>query len=305
MNLKQPATPSTATCSGRLLRLTALSALLSVSGLLLGACSNEQTTIIAENTTTLPATPRLSSMENFRDIAGADTASAYRNAEGRALKRGVFYRSNAITPDDGDWATLNGLGITSVYDLRTPGEIAKAPDRVPEGADYIHINLFGSDNADPPRLTSAAEAVRMMEDAERMLVSNADIRRRLAQLLTSMATADGALVFHCTAGKDRTGWVAALLHSIAGVSEEVIFEDYLLTNTHARGWIEANRQKILEEHGQAAADIYAPMLGVQESFLRAGLEQVKESYGSMDRYLAEGLGLDEQVQAALRNKLLE
>jgi len=303
MNQKPPAAPATG--RGSVLRLTALSALLSVSGLLLGACSSEQTAVIAEDVVALPATPRLSSMENFRDLAGADAASAYRNAEGRVLKRGVFYRSNAITPGDEDWATLNGLGISAVYDLRTPGEIAKAPDRVPEGAQYVHINLFGSDNADPPALASAAEAERMMEDAERMLVTNAAIRERLAQLLTRMAEGEGAQVFHCTAGKDRTGWVAALLHSIAGVSEEVIFKDYLLTNTYTKTWMDTTRQHILEERGQAFADAYAPLLGVQESFLRAGFEQVQESYGSMDRYLAEGLGLDERVLARLREKLLE
>jgi len=305
MNQKPPAAPAIATGRGKILRLTALSALLSVSGLLLGACSSEQAAVIAEDLAVLPATPRLSSMENFRDLAGADAASAYRNTEGRALKRGVFYRSNAITPGDEDWATLNGLGISAVYDLRTPGEIEKAPDRVPEGAQYVHINLFGRDNADPPALTTAAQAERMMEDAERMLVTNADIRERLAQLLTRMAEAEGAQVFHCTAGKDRTGWVAALLHSIAGVSEEVIFKDYLLTNAYTKTWMDSARQHILEERGQAFADAYAPLLGVQESFLRAGLEQVQESYGSMDKYFAEGLGLDERVLARLREKLLE
>jgi len=67
----------------------------------------------------LPTTPQLQSMENFRDLAGADAASVYRNTEGRALRRGVFYRSNLVAPDDADLNVLNGLGISAVY-LRRP-----------------------------------------------------------------------------------------------------------------------------------------------------------------------------------------
>jgi len=291
---------------GKFLHLAMLSVLVPIGGLLVSVSSSVQAIgVVVKDNASLPATPRLASMENFRDLAGADVATAYRNAQGRTLRRGVFYRSNAITPNDDDWAKLNALGITAVYDLRTPGEIEKAPDRMPTGAEYIHVNVFGSSDVDPPKFTAPAEAEQMMEDAERMMVTNAEIRGRLAQLLTNMAYAEGAQVFHCTAGKDRTGWVSALLHSIAGVSEEIIFEDYLLTNAYTHNWIQTTRKKMLEERGEEFADAFAPMLGVQESFLRAGFDQVLESYGSMDNYLIEGLGLDEQVLAALRNKLLE
>ena len=86
-------------------------------------------------------TPRLKSIDNFRDVAGL--ASAYTTANDGTLRGGVFYRSNALTPSASDLATLNGLGIKAVYDLRTPSEIAATPDTMLTGATYtlslIHI----------------------------------------------------------------------------------------------------------------------------------------------------------------------
>jgi len=272
--------------------------------MLLGACSggHEETVSVQ----LLPATPRLQSMENFRDLAGADAASAYRNREGRALRRGVFYRSNLVAPDDADLDILNGLGITSVYDLRTPDEIAKAPDRLPQGVAYVPVDLLGSELVFPlTAFTSTEHAIQTLEGIHRQMVTDAAIRARLAQVLTAMAKADGAQIFHCTAGKDRTGWVAALLHTIAGVPEETIMHDYLLTNTYTEHWMAATRQAMLKQHGQAFSDAISPLLGVEERFLHAGFAQAVDSYGSMDGYITHGLRLDAQVLEVLRDKLLE
>jgi len=287
-------------------RIVILAGLLPVGAALLGGCSSGHEDV-ATAEVSLPATPRLASMENFRDLAGADAASVYRNAQGRALRRGVFYRSDVVAPSDTDWERLNALGISAVYDLRTPGEIAKAPDRLPQGAEYLNVNLLGRENIDISMFTQIEHinAERYLEDAQRNMVIDPDIRRRLGELLTKMAQTQGAQVFHCTAGKDRTGWVAALLHTIAGVPEEVIMADYLLTNHYSQGRIKATRQQMQAEYGPAFADALAPLMGVQESFLRAGFEQAEERYGSMEHYLTQGLGLDAPILAALREKLLE
>jgi len=253
-----------------------------------------------------PATPRLESMENFRDLAGMDAASTYRNHEGRSLRRGVFYRSNVVAPNDADLGMLSGLGISAVYDLRTPGEIARAPDRLPQGAAYVPVNVLGGEDAFPHTFfTSAEHAIQTLENIHRLMVTDAAIRARLAQLLTAMSQADGAQVFHCTAGKDRTGWMATLLHTIAGVPEDVIMHDYLLTNSYTEHWMAAIQRAMLKQHGQAFVDAISPILGVQERFLHAGFEQVAKSYGSMKSYITKGLGLDAQVLGTLRGKLLE
>ena len=75
------------------------------------------------------ATPRLASLDNFRDVGGA--AGGYPTVEGRQVRRGMLYRSGALTEDAADKVTLDKLAFAAVYDLRTPGEIARAPDAVP------------------------------------------------------------------------------------------------------------------------------------------------------------------------------
>jgi len=169
----------------------------------------------------------------------------------------------------------------------------------------VHVNILGVEEAPLPVFASAEEAGQMLENLERQMVTDAGFRTRLGGLLRDMAQTDGAQVFHCSAGKDRTGWVAALLHTIAGVPEDAIVKDYLLTNRYTQKQMETIRQSVLEEHGQAMAETIAPLLGVEERYLRAGFAQAIESYGSMQNYITGGLGLDGEVIMALRGKLLE
>jgi hypothetical protein len=157
-------------------------------------------------------TPRLQSIDNFRDVAGLTTA--YSTAHDGTMRGGVFYRSNAITPSAADLATLNSLGIKAVYDLRTPSEIAGTPDTMLSGASYQNIDIIGSTtsgaNITTVSFKSAADAIAMMEQTNRAFVSDAGMRGQFGKLFNELASTDGAQLFHCTAGKDRTGWTAAV-----------------------------------------------------------------------------------------------
>ena len=279
-----------------MLRMAALGVFASAGAGILTACGGGDDT--------MAATPRLASVDNFRDVAGVDDANVYRNVQGRALRRGVIYRSNALTPNDADLATLNTLGITTVYDLRTTEESKAKPDRLPQGAHLVSINIAGSNDASLPTLRTPAEAIKYMEDNERALAQDEGCRARTAQALTAFANTSGVQLFHCTGGKDRTGWVDALLLSIVGVDQAVIMKDYLLTNTYSKASIQATYDKMLAARGKDYADALYPLLGVQESFLAAGLDQAVKSYGSVAGYVSHGLGLSDAVQEKLRNKLL-
>ncbi|WP_196482256.1 tyrosine-protein phosphatase [Burkholderia vietnamiensis] len=249
-------------------------------------------------------TPILASVDNFRDVAGADDSVAYQTPRGQKLRRGVFYRSNAITPSAVDLATLNSLGIKAIFDLRTPGEISKKPDIVPTGATYTNVNIIGASSATTPTFNSPQDAIKLMEDSERAFVTDEGIRSRFAQLFTALANGSTAQLFHCTAGKDRTGWAAAVLLTFVGVPQNIVIQDYLLTNIYSAASIQASYAAMAKAGGQAYADNLYPLLGVQTSFLLAGLDQVAQSYGSMDGYMTNGLKLDAATQAALKAKLL-
>ncbi|MGE8150226.1 tyrosine-protein phosphatase [Pseudomonas vancouverensis] len=247
-------------------------------------------------------TPRLKSLDNFRDIAG--TTTAYNTANDGTMRAGVFYRSNALTPSAADLATLNSLGIKTVYDLRTPAEIAATPDTLPSGANYINIDIVGGAtsgaNITNVAFHSAAEATQMMQDTNRDFVRNAGMRSQFSQLFNDLAAADGAELFHCTAGKDRTGWTAAVLQSIAGVDSATIMSNYLATNDYTAARMKAT----LAAMPPSMAAIYAPLIGVDASYLQAGLDEVTAQYGTMDNYLKQGLGLSQETIYVLRGKMV-
>ncbi|MFJ3076985.1 tyrosine-protein phosphatase [Pseudomonas sp. NPDC087029] len=247
-------------------------------------------------------TPRLAGMDNFRDVAG--TTTAYHTSHDGVMRGGVFYRSNALTPTAGDLAVLNGLGISDVFDLRTPSEIAATPDTLPAGARYTNIDIIGSTtsgaNITDMAFTSAAQARAMMEETNRAFVSDAGMRGEFTKLFNELANADGAAVFHCTAGKDRTGWTAAVLQSIAGVDDATIMQNYLATNDYTAARMAAT----LAHMPPSMAAIYAPLIGVDASYLQAGLDQVTAEYGSMDNYLKQGLGLSQETIYVLRGKMV-
>ena len=248
-------------------------------------------------------TPRLSSIDNFRDIAG--TTRVYSTSHEGTMRTGVFYRSNALTPSTADLATLNSLNITNVYDLRTPSEIAATPDTLPDGASYQNIDIIGSGTSGSDvtsvSVTSAAEAMQMMQAANASFVNDAGMRSQFNVLFNELASAEGAALFHCTAGKDRTGWTAAILLSIAGVDSDTIMENYLATNDYTQARVAAT----LAAMPASMAAIYAPMLTVDASFLQAGLDEITSLYGTVDNYLKEGLGLSQETLYVLRGKMVE
>ncbi|MGH8383497.1 tyrosine-protein phosphatase [Pseudomonas sp.] len=247
-------------------------------------------------------TPRLQKIDNFRDVAG--TSSAYTTSHDGIMRKGVFYRSNALTPSPADLATLNGLGIKEVYDLRTPVEAAATPDTLPQGATYTNIDIIGNAtstaNITTTTFHNADEAVALMRETNRAFVSDAGMRGEFGVLFNELASADGAALFHCTAGKDRTGWAAAVLQSIAGVDDATIMANYMATNEYTAARMAAT----LAMFPARIQAIYAPLIGVDESYLQTSLDEVSALYGSMDNYLKQGLGLSQETIYVLRAKMV-
>lgn len=259
---------------------------------------------VYSNFANIPAlnTPRLASMDNFRDIAG--TTTPYTTRYGK-MRSGVFYRSNAVVPSAADRATLEKLAIRGIFDLRTQLEIAKAPDVLPVGALYRAFDVLASQlgNVDPTtfRLESEEQAVSLMEQLYRTFVNSAPVRAVLGEVLIAMEGTQGPLIFHCSAGKDRTGWVSALLHSIAGADDATIMSDFMATNTFTAQRVNA----MLAAMPDHIAKLYAPALRVNASYLNAALQEVSTHYGTMDAYLQHGLNVPQQVLSHLRHKLIE
>ncbi|MEU8899311.1 tyrosine-protein phosphatase [Nocardia sp. NPDC048505] len=249
------------------------------------------------------AAPRLASVDNFRDVGGL--GSGYPAGSGERVRQGVFYRSNVFTTSDADLATLRSLRLAAVYDLRGPAEIAAKPDRLPDGVAYRNIPILsGNIEEEAGAVRSQEEARELARNVYRTFVTGSSERAAIGELLTALATTPGRQVFHCNAGKDRTGWVAATLLGLAGVARETIMADFLLTNEFSAKSIKARRDQIVAQYGEAAAQIFDPILGVEATFLEAAWARMDQDYGSVEKYVTTGLGLTPTTAAQLRSKLL-
>lgn len=237
---------------------------------------------------------KLDGMDNFRDAGG------YRTADGQWVKMGVIYRSGALNNlTDADLAKLKRLGISVDYDLRMTSERTAGPDRVPSGARYVVANVTG-DSTSTALPKTAADAEKEMTDGEKSMVSSAPAKDAYSTVFDGiLAHTDGSL-YHCSAGKDRTGWASAVLLTALGVPRDTVFKDYLASNTYRA----ASNAAALAAMPADQAAVYKPLLDVRSEYLNSGFDEVKDKYGSFASYEKKALGLDAKDIAKLKSELL-
>ncbi|MFV2194902.1 tyrosine-protein phosphatase [Nocardiopsis sp. LOL_012] len=250
-----------------------------------------------------------SSAPNFRDIGG------HRTASGRTVRSGLIFRSDALhSVADEELVAYNGLGIRQIVDFRTPHERGRLPDVTPEGAEYAAVAVQGSKAAganfadllaDPEQARAVfggGGAERFMFAVYEELVTDAVALRGYRELIERAAEGPTALVFHCSAGKDRTGWGAALILRLLGVEHEHVVADYLVSNERQAA-TEMWMRRLAVGSGLDWADL-VPMTRVRAEYLDTALARVDEVYGSFDGYVAEGLGVSGRTVERLRERLL-
>ncbi|WP_210717280.1 tyrosine-protein phosphatase [Amycolatopsis acididurans] len=228
----------------------------------------------------------LVSVPNFRDIAGP---VGYDTPRG-PMRRGRIFRSSAFLASPEDLATLGGLGIAAIVDLRGRHEIERRPDSVLAGATWRHawvpapgVDLLGA-------LRTAGDVRAAMIQHYREFVSAPRKRAGFAAALAAISDGTAPQLFHCAEGKDRTGWLAMLLQRLAGVSEREIVADYLMTNETMRGRGDS-RAMVRIALGDRPDEFFAPALVADAAYLEAGMDQLRADYGDLEKYLSAGLGL--------------
>lgn len=250
---------------------------------------------------------------NLRDVGGHQTM------DGRRVRRGLLFRSTALDrATDGDLRRLERRGIRTIADLRTLAERRAAPDRMPAAASGVSLDVMADAPGASPariaqlsrqpakasRLLARADVDAMFDQAYRGLVSLRSARTSYRELFLLIADSSSLpVLFHCTTGKDRTGWAAAALLLLLGVPEQAVFDDYLLSNDYLLQGLEP----VLERFAASGGDpqLLRPVLGVKAEYLSAALETVQREYGTIERYFADGLGLDDPTRQRLRETLLE
>ena len=204
-------------------------------------------------------TLRIDGLANVRDLGGLD------REDGTATPTGVFVRSEGLERVDSEgWRALHSHGVRTVIDLRRPDE---RTGRVPTTIKHIHVDLDGSDET---AFWAQYEEAGRWGTPLYYLAHLQALPGRLALVLNAIADADdGAILFHCSAGWDRTGLVAAVLLRALDVTDDAAVADYLrsfanadaMAALHERSFEVEERQQVLGRFGHTAESAFRDMYG--------------------------------------------
>lgn len=253
----------------------------------------------------MPSEYLLMCAPNFRDIGGLQAA-------GGRVACGLVFRSEAVlTPSAEDAQYLDGHGVRLVVDLRGAHERAAAPNHWwrARGAELLEMDISADIRGDAHWQAmrndpGEAGAMALMRLTYRALPQAAALH--LEELFRRTAEGCLPLAVHCTAGKDRTGVVIALLLTALGVPRDEIYADYLKSGARQNPRVVEATRGIMERGLQGKLDEAAlqAICGVRTEYLDESFAAIEEEYGSTTRYLREAAGLTEELGAALRRRLL-
>ncbi|MDC0885267.1 tyrosine-protein phosphatase [Gammaproteobacteria bacterium] len=241
---------------------------------------------------------------NIRELGG------YKTTDGKSVKWGMLFRSDKLSDiSEADQKYLQALGIKKIVDFRSEEEKIEDPDIIPTGISYVEMPI-SVDGAMRSKIEAVLkgetdkEVESFLIDANREFVTN--YTNVYENFLRGLIDEDAPTLFHCTAGKDRAGFAAAISLIALGVSREDVIEDYMKTNAFTEDRIEEILSQIkLMSLYQADAEILRPLIGVEQIYIETAFETAEEEYGSLENFIRDGLNISDEDIQKLRNKFLE
>jgi len=230
---------------------------------------------------------------NYRDVG------RLRTARGRALRSGVLLRSAHLCQLDAPGhATLRELGVATVHDLRGPREIDYLGADVLPADVRLRLTPFDSRIGEQPPHEAARDGLAEMLHTYRSFPAMSEANAALLAIAESILRNDGAVLVHCAAGKDRTGWAIATLLRAIGVAESDIVEDFLRSNIA----VDALAADVDRNSG-GRLRLPPEVLGVRVEYLAASTEAMHDLHTDLEGYLS-AIGLTEELRNRLRVRLL-
>lgn len=245
----------------------------------------------------------LEGQSNFRDLGG------YATVDGRRVTRGVLYRSGELGRlTDDDVRVVERLGLRFVCDLRSRGEADEHVSRVVAGVVVERLPLY-SDGPEEGEIAARiaqgdSTVVRpdmLVEGNRAFVLGHAS---RFAQMMHwIMDPARRPALVHCTAGKDRAGFAAAVILWTLGVPDDVVYEDYLASNEYRA----TDTERALAAVAALGHDVelMRSILEVRPEYLAAAVDAMVDGYGSIDGYVRDGLGITDAQRRRFQDALLE
>jgi len=232
---------------------------------------------------------------NFRELGG------YKTTDGKTIKYHKAIRSAGLGDlSDKDVNFLGDYGLKTDIDFRSVDEAAKKPDRMPEGTKYVPLPVFKEDETEASKIQETSipdldyvpiDGYNHMLEAYLDMVNGEQAKSAYQNFfgeLLANSNDNEVLLFHCSAGKDRTGMGAFFLMSALGVPMTTIKDDYLLTNKASKSFIDNLLSQVLE-HEPALVDTIKALMTVNINYLDTAEEAIKKTSGSIDNYIREEL----------------
>jgi protein-tyrosine phosphatase len=250
---------------------------------------------------------------NVRDIGG------YRSTYGLEVMRGRLFRGDSLSQlSPADVQRLDRLGLRAVIDFRTSGEVLlSGPDRLPPGVELTSLPVSGGDLGSIYELIASGDherqsrelgegrAAEFMVEINRGFVSDPRQREAFGAALRLLCSPGKLpLLYHCSGGKERTGWMTAIVLTALGVPRELVLRDYLLSNDFNRTGYQKLRFDLVKTGIVADPELLRPILEQGPTYLGAAFEEADRWYGSFGRFLTLGLQVGETTLGGLRRALL-
>lgn len=253
---------------------------------------------------------KLKHISNFRDLGGTKTE------DDRTIRHHMLIRGKALTKlSKSDINKLKSeYKLKTVIDLRCSKEINEKPDIKLENVNYLWMpvsteGILGISHEKQIHSFKSLYLMPQPEDLYKDMILDENCRNNIINILKTilyLPEEDFSVVFHCTAGKDRTGIIAALLLSFLGVNQEIIIKDYLVTNKVYR--LKANMAYLglllAKRDIELSKKIRLSLLAKKEFILRA-FTTIEELYGPIDQFFKVSLNLSDEDCIKLKNKFLE
>lgn len=246
---------------------------------------------------------------NFREIGGLDTS------DGKKMKSGILFRSDELSQlTSNDRRIFRDLNIKMIIDLRGVKEREKKIDKIPNGQNIAVFNIpIDHKNQDLKQMQFFLFLIQKSKkfDLDKYMKEHYfgtafDCTAQIKEILTLLSDEKNIpALIHCTVGKDRTGFTAAILQLLAGVPREKVLEEYMATNKYIAVRVKQITRMIrIMSFFRASMEQIQPMLEVRPGYLNNVLDEIYKRYGSIENYLLTACGIDDSTQQKLKNMML-
>lgn len=261
---------------------------------------------------------QMEGIRNLRSLGGLPVGSGH-------VRQGLLLRSARLSDaSSGDLLNLReNLGLRCIIDFRNDQEIYAHPDPALPGATYWHVPMFAYGGQGIVREEATADPIQVgITRGEQLrgggakllltrmyprMASDPENRKQLRDFFHAILRCqEGAVLWHCTSGKDRTGVASALLLTALGADWDTVMDDYLLTNRQQAPY-RAQIRDALEKRGasQEAIQEIMTLESVDSLYLNSFRQTAQDQFGSLECFLRQGLGLSEKDLNQLRDRFTE